>query len=151
MSAPTAHDPNPFLRTDAAEDLLVDLRQATDGRTGDRLSAAIRAVTTSGSRLPAGAVDAAIAAITLLLTEYDPGLLDGAADEDALRGWLHHVDTELTPGRQLAARAALDRIEVDIDNEWYVAHREAGTLRPALASLHRLRDGLADAGSGLSH
>ena len=150
MSAPTAHDPNPFLRTDAAEQLLVDLRRATDGRTGDRLSGAIRAVTTSGSHLPADEGDTAIAAITLLLSDYDPGLLDGAVDEEGLRGWLHHVDTDLTPGRQLAATAALVRIELNLDNEWYVAHQEAGTLRSALAALHRLRDGLADAGSGLS-
>jgi hypothetical protein len=145
MSAPTAHDPNPFLRTEAATALLIELRQTTDGRTGDRLSAAIRAVTTAGSTLPPEQVDSAIAAIALLLTEYDPALLDGAVDEQALREWLHDVDTDLTPGRRLAAAAALARIEIDLDNEWYDAHVRAGTLRAALTSLHRLRDGLADA------
>ena len=139
MSAPTAPDPqslvNPFLESEAAVGLLNDLRRATDGRTGDRLSGAIRAVTTSG----------AIAAITLLLSDYDSSLLDGAADEQALREWLHNVDTDLTPGRQLAASAALARIELNLDNEWYTAHQAAGTLPAALRSLRRLRDGLADA------
>ncbi len=112
MSAATAHESNPYLRTDAAGSLLVELRRATDGRTGDRLSTAIRAVTTAGSTLPPDQVEAAIAAIALLLTEYEPSLLDGAADEVALRAWLHDVDTELTPGRRLAATAALARIEL---------------------------------------
>ena len=145
MSAPTAHDPNPFLRTEAATALLIELRQATDGRTGDRLSEAIRAVTEAGSTLPAEQVDTAIAAIALLLTEYEPSLLDGAIDEQALRGWLHTVDTELTPGRRLAASAALARIELGLDNEWFVAHERAGTLQASLRALRRLRDGLADA------
>ena len=150
MSAATTHDPqpvsaNPFLGSEGAIGLLADLRRATDGRTGDRLSGAIRAVTTSGTTLPAAEVDAAIAAIALLLNEYDTSLLDGAADEQALRNWLHNVDTDLTPGRMLAASAALARIELNLDNEWYAAHQRAGTLPVALRSLHRLRDGLADA------
>jgi hypothetical protein len=105
----------------------------------------IRAVTSSGTRLPASEVDAAIAAITLLLGDYDSSLLDGAVDEQALREWLHDVDTDLTPGRLLAASAALARIELNLDNEWYSAHQTAGTLPAALSSLRRLRDGLADA------
>ena len=98
MSAPPAA--NPFLHSDAAAALLTDLRRATDGRTGDRLSTVIRAVTTAGSTLPPAEVDAAIAAIALLLAERDPSMLDGADDEPALREWLRHVDTDLTPGRQ---------------------------------------------------
>jgi len=153
MSAPTAHDPdhlaaNPFLGSDAAVGLLMDLRRATDGRTGDRLSGVIRAITVSGTTLPPSEVDAAIAAITLLLNDYDPSLLDGAPDEQELRGWLHNVDTDLTPGRLLAASAALVRIELNLDNEWFAAHEASGTLPAALRSLHRLRDGLADATSG---
>lgn len=145
MSAATAHESNPYLRTAAAADLLSELRRTTDGRTGDRLSAAIRAVTTAGSTLPPDQVDAAIAAIALLLAEYEPGLLDDAADESALREWLHDVDTELTPGRRLAASAALARIEVELNNEWYDAQLQAGTLPAAIVTLHRLRNGLADA------
>lgn len=148
MSAATTHDANPYLQSDAAVSLLADLRQTTDGRTGDRLSRTIRAVTHAGSTLPPAEVDAAIAAIALLLTEYDPALLDGAVDEHALRGWLHHVDTDLTPGRLLAASATLSRIELNLDNEWYLAQQRAGTLPAALRALHRLRDGLADAASG---
>jgi len=145
MTAPTAHDANPYLGSDAAARLLVDLRRSTDGRTGDRLSGAIRSVTTSGSTLPSDQVDAAIAAIALLLTDYEPTLLDGAQDEQGLRAWLHSVDTDLTPGRWLAASAALARIELNLDNEWYAAHVQAGTLKSALDAVHRLRDGLADA------
>jgi len=145
MSAPTAHESNPYLRTEAAGSLLVELRRSTDGRTGDRLSTVIRAVTTAGSTLPPDQVEAAIAAIALLLAEYEPGLLDGAADESALREWLHDVDTELTPGRRLAATAALARIELGLNNEWYDAHQRAGTWPSALATLRRLRNGLADA------
>ena len=112
------------------------------------MSGAIRAVTSSGSHLPSDQVDAAIAAIALLLTDYEPALLDGANDEQALRAWLHNVDTDLTPGRLLAASAALARIELNLDNEWYAAHVQASTVTPALAAVHRLRDGLADASSG---
>jgi hypothetical protein len=151
MNAPSvalltdAHDRNPYLDSAGALTLLTELRKATDGRTGDRLSVAIRAVTKSGSTLPPDQVEAAIAAITLLLTGRDPGLLDGAGDEQALRRWLGEVDTELTPGRLLAASAAIGRIELDLDNQWQAAQREAGTLQAALTALHRLRDGLADA------
>ncbi len=148
MSAPTAHNENDFLRTDAAATLLTELRKATDGRIGDRLSAAIRAVTRSSSQLPPQEVDSAIAAIALLLASNDPAILDGAADEDSLRGWLHHVDTELTPGRRLKAEAALDRMELGDNNEWYAAHESAGTLPAALKVIHRLRDGLHDASGG---
>jgi len=148
MAAPTAHDANPYLQSEAAAQLLVDLRRTTDGRTGDRLSGVIRAVTTSGSHLPSDEVDAAIAAIALLLTDYDPALLDGAQDEQALRAWLHNVDTDLTPGRWLAASATLARIELNLDNEWYAAHEQAGTVTQALAAVHRLRDGLTDASAG---
>ena len=74
MTATTAHDPNPFLGTAAGQALLVQLRRTTDGRTGDRLSTAIRAVTTAGSTLPSDEVDAALTAITLLLAEYQPAL-----------------------------------------------------------------------------
>lgn len=145
MTATTAHEPHQFLRTDAGRALLARLRASTDGRTGDQLSAAIRAVTTAGSTLPPAEVDAALTAITLLLAEYLPDLLDGAPDEDAVRDRLRHMDTELTPGRRMAAGAALVRIEIDLDNQWYDAHLADGTMAGALADLHRLRDALADA------
>jgi hypothetical protein len=146
MSAATAHDANPYLAGPAAASLLTELRRSTDGRTGDRLSGAIRAVTKAGSTLPTAEVEAAIAAIALLLAEYQPGLLDGAADETALRDWLADVDTELTPGRKLAASAAIGRIALGLNNQWYDAQVEAGTLGAALTSLFRLRDALTDSG-----
>jgi hypothetical protein len=146
MSAATAHDANPYLAGAAAASLLTDLRKATDGRTGDRLSAAIRAVTKAGSTLPAAEVETAIAAIALLLAEYQPGLLDGAVDEQGLRAWLADVDTELTPGRKLAASAAIGRIALGLKNEWYDEHVDAGTLGAALTALFRLRDTLTDSG-----
>lgn len=145
MTATTAHHPNQFLRTPAGRALLTRLRTTTDGRTGDQLSSAIRAVTTAGSTLPAEEVDAALTAITLLLAEYQPELLDGAPDEAALRDWLRHVDTELTPGRRLAAEATLVRIEIDLDNQWYDAHVADGSVPAVLDDLHRLRNALADA------
>lgn len=148
MSALTAGEANDFLRSDAAATLLSELRQATDGRTGDRLSKVIRVVTQSSSHLVSDEVDSAIAAIALLLAANDPTLLDGAADEHELRGWLHQVDTELTPGRRLAAKAALDRMEIGINNEWYASHDNAGTLPVALKAVRRLRDGLHDASGG---
>ena len=146
MSAATAHDANPYLAGAAAASLLSDLRRATDGRTGDRLSIAIRAVTKAGSTLPPAEVETAIAAIALLLAEYQPGLLDGAVDEQGLRDWLADVDTELTPGRKLAASAAIGRIALGLKNEWYDAHVDAGTLGAALTALFRLRDALTDSG-----
>jgi hypothetical protein len=145
MTATTAHDPSPFLRSAGGQALLTRLRTTTAGRTGDQLSSAIRAVTTAGSTLPAEEVDAALTAITLLLAEYQPDLLDGAPDEPALRDWLRHVDTELTPGRRMAAEATLVRVEIDLDNQWYDAHVADGTVQAVLADLHRLRNALADA------
>ena len=76
---------------------------------------------------------------------YKRQLLDGAADEPRLRDWIQHVDTELTPGRRLAANGALARIELGLDNEWFEARRSEGTLIGALRALHTLRDELADA------
>ena len=145
MTATTAHHPNRFLRTPAGRALLTRLMATTDGRTGDQLSSAIRAVTTAGSVLPPEEVDAALTAITLLLAEYQPELLDGAPDEAALRDWLRHVDNELTPGRRMAAEAALVRIEIDLENQWYDAHLADGSLPEVLGDLHRLRNALADA------
>ena len=145
MSAPTEHDVNPYLQGKAAAALLTDLRQATDGRTGDRLSGAIHAITNSRETLTVDEVNAGLAAIALLLAEFDPDLLNGAQDEAALREWLREVDTELTPGRGIAVSAALARIELGLDNEWYRAHKQAGTLQEALHSLHKLRYDLTDA------
>ena len=136
---------NPYFDTPAARRLVDDLLKAGDGRTGDHLSTAIRVVTSSASSLGVEQVDAAIAAIALLLAERAPELLDGAADEARLRSWIQHVATELTPGRRLAANGALARIELGLDNEWFEARRTDGTLNSALRSLHTLRDELADA------
>jgi len=136
---------NPYFDNPAARRLVDELLKAGDGRTGDHLSTAIRAITSSASSLPVDQVDAAIAAIALLLAERAPELLDGAADEPRLRAWIQHVDTELTPGRRLAANGALVRIELGLDNEWFEGRRAEGTLTSALRSLHTLRDELADA------
>ena len=136
---------NPYFDNPAARRLVDELLKAGDGRTGDHLSAAIRAITSSASSLPVDQVDAAIAAIALLLAERAPELLDGAADEPRLRAWIQHVDTELTPGRRLAVNGALVRIELGLDNEWFEGRRAEGTLTSALRSLHTLRDELADA------
>jgi hypothetical protein len=136
---------NPYFDTPAGRALVQDLLKAGDGRTGDHLSSAIRSVTSSASSLRVDEVDAAIAAIALLLVERAPELLDGAADEPRLRDWIQHVDTELTPGRRLAANGALARIELGLDNEWFEARRSEGTLIGALRALHTLRDELADA------
>jgi len=136
---------NPYFDPPAARQLVDELLKAGDGRTGDHLSTAIRAVTSSASSLGVDQVDAAIAAIALLLVERAPELLDGAADERRLRDWIQHVDTELTPGRRLAANGALVRIELGLDNEWFEARRGDGTLTRSLRSLRTLQDELADA------
>ena len=137
---------NPYLGTDGATSLLADLEKTTDGRAGDRLSMAMLGVTRPGSALPPDEVDTALAAIALLLAEYEPAVLDGAPDEDKLRNWLRELDTEFTPGRKLAAAAALGRIELDLENEWQDAHRAAGDRDAAMRAVGRLRDLLADAG-----
>lgn len=137
---------NPYLATAGAADLLADLEKTTDGRAGDRLSMAMLGVTRPGSALPPAEVDAALAAIALLMAEFEPSVLDGAPDEQRLRQWLREVDTEFTPGRKLAATAALTRIELDLENEWQDAHRTAGDRDAAMAAVRRLRDLLADAG-----
>lgn len=137
---------NPYLGTAGAAALLTDLEKTTNGRAGDRLSMAMLGVTRPGSALPPDEVDTALAAIALLLAEFEPSVLDGAPDEQRLRRWLHEVDTEFTPGRKLAANAALTRIDLDLENEWLDAHRAAGDRDQALAAVQRLRNLLTDAG-----
>ena len=45
-------------------------------------------------------------------------------------------------------QAALDRMEISANNEWYAGHEANGTLTAALGAVHRLRDGLHDATAG---
>lgn len=136
---------NPYFDHEDAAALLADLRASADGRTGDQLSAALRAVALRGGTLEPAVARAALAATALLVAERQPDVLDGVPDEDAVRAWLQDVDTELTPGRRLAAEAALDRIAVGEDNGWYAEHQRAGSVDRAIVDLQRLRDALTDA------
>lgn len=135
---------NPYFDPAGARALLADLRSITDGRMGDRLSESIRSVVRAGSRRTSDEVERAIAAIALLLAEHSPELLDGAPDEEGLRRWLAQADTELTPGRRLAATGALTRISLGGDNEWYDAQGAGGSLAAALESVRHLRHKLVD-------
>ena len=45
----------------------------------------------------------------------------------------------------MAAGAALVRIEIDLDNQWYDAHLADGNVQQVLYEVHRLRNALADA------
>lgn len=128
---------------EAADAFVAGLRKAPPTAVGDSISAALRAVAQAETPLTEQQVQRALAALALLLSEFDPGVLDGAGDGE-LQTWFADLEIELNPARRQVAGAALDRILLPQDNGWFDGLDE--TRRPdAVASVHRLRDLLADA------
>ena len=102
-------------------------------------------VTSSASSLRVDQVDAAIAAIALLLVERAPELLDGAADESRLREWIQHVDTELTPAVGSPPTARWSGSSSGWTTNGSRPAAVTGRCSSALRSLRTLQDELADA------
>lgn len=114
-------------------------------RAGERLVQAMRTVEEAGDSLDPLEANEGRVAVTLLLAEEEPSLLDGAAQEDRLRRYLRELDTELTPARRTLAKAVVERILLPMSNAWYDAWQTDEARRAALASVQRLADLLADA------
>ncbi len=115
------------------------------GRAGERLVQAMRTVEEAGDSLDPLEANEGRVAVTLLLAEEEPSLLDGAAQEDRLRIYLRELDTELTPARRTLAKAVVERILLPVSNAWYDAWQTDEARQAALASVQRLADLLADA------
>lgn len=131
----------------AVPESLAAFRAAKGAEAGDLLTGALRGVLApENGQVSAAAGDRAALAVTLLLTESAPTVLEGAPDSTGLRAYLEHLDTELTPARRTAAQGVLARLLVPGDNAWLAAHEEAGTVQAARADLATLAELLADAG-----
>ena len=130
----------------AAAEFVDELRAMSGPEVGDKVVGAVRAVTVQGEAyLLATTVVEGLAALTLLAAPQHPELLTGARDPEAIREWWHHVDLDITPALQLAGRAALSRIAVPADNEWFETWCDDEGMLPVelVALLHRLSEAYA--------
>lgn len=119
--------------------LLVDHSAASSSVT-----AALRSVEEAGDTLTGKEADEGRVAVALLLAEQQPSVLDGAPDEDKLRGYLRDLDTELTPARRTLAEGVLRRITLPAANDWYAGWTDPDRRAAALASVQQLADLLED-------
>ena len=129
---------------DDAQSFVRDLRAAAPTAVGDRISAALRAVAQAEGSLTVAAVRGALAALALVLSEFDPTVLDDAPDSEGLAAWFANLEIELNPARRQVAAGAINRIVLAEDNEWIQFWTGTGQLAEALAPVYRLRDLLAD-------
>ncbi len=101
---------------------LDEVREAPGAKAGDLLTGALYGVLSADGEVSVDAADRALVAVTLLLVERAPEVVDDAPDPDGLRAYLADLDTELTPARITAARGVLGRLLVPSANAWYDAH-----------------------------
>lgn len=139
----TATGPGIF-ENDAAAAWVATLREAQPTAVGDLVSNAVRAVAQAEQPLTADGVQQALAALALMLSGFDAEVLDGAPDQDAVLAWFADLEIELNPARRLVAGAAIERILLPQDNGWTQQWQKSGDQAAALATVHRLRDLLAD-------
>ncbi len=134
---------------DAAAEFVAGLRSGPPTSVGDTVSGALRTIAQAEAPLSVQDVQRALAALALLLAEADPGVVDGAADADAVRTWFAGLEIELNPARRQIAEGTLDRILLPVDNGWYDSSSAADDGgAAALAAVHHLRDLLADLADG---
>lgn len=143
----TATGPGIF-ENDAAGTWIAAVQKAQPTAVGDMVSTAVRAVAQAEQPLTPEGVQQALAALALLLSQFDRGILDGARDPDAVQAWFADLEIELNPARRLVAGAAINRILLPQDNGWTQQWRKSGDEAAALATVHRLRDLLADSSAG---
>ena len=129
---------------DQATAFVAELRAAKPTAVGDAISAALRAVAQAEQPITEQQGSRVLVALALLLSPFEPEVLDGAPDEAGLGSWFGDLEIELNPARRQIAGAALDRLLLPADNGWYDAADAAGDPERALAGVHRLRDALAD-------
>jgi hypothetical protein len=140
-----AHGPMIF-ENDAALSFLKTLQESKPTAVGDLISAALRAVAQAEGPLEVDDVQEALAAVALLLAEYDETILDGAPDAAAVAAWFTGLEIELNPARRQIAEGALTRILLPADNEWYELWNSAQGGEAAIASVVRLQQELAGIG-----
>ena len=132
---------------DDAQSFLRDLRAAPSASVGDQISAALRAVAQSETPIGVAVVSRALAALALLLSEYEPEVLGGAADAAEVAAWFAELEIELNPARRQVAVGAINRIVLADENQWLEQWVGSGMQAEALAPVYRLRDLLADSAS----
>jgi hypothetical protein len=129
---------------DQAKAFVTELRAAKPTTVGDAVSAALRAVAQAEQPVTEEQGSRALVALALLLSPFEPDVLDDAPDGADLRSWFGDLEIELNPARRQIAGAAIDRLLLPADNGWYDGFAERDRTE-ALVNVHRLRDLLADA------
>jgi|SRR6185312_3878470 len=132
----------------AGTSFLDDVLAAPGAESGDLLTGALYGVLSADGEVGVDPADRALMAVTLLLVERAPQVVDDAPDPGGLRAYLEELDTELTPARITAARGVLGRLLVPAANGWHDAHEAAGTLAAAQQDVRTLAELLVDAGDG---
>ncbi|MET3804829.1 hypothetical protein ABIB25_001825 [Nakamurella sp. UYEF19] len=136
-----------IFENDAAQDFLTKLQSAPPTAVGDLVSAALRAVAQAEKPLTAADVQSALAALALLLAEFDGDVLTGATDPTAVQAWFVDLEVELTPSRRQIADATTSRILLAQDNGWADLWADSEDGRRARSTVKALRDLLADSAS----
>ncbi len=134
-----------YLENEQAAAFVADLRKAEPTAVGDEISAALRAVAQAEQPVTIGQVRRAVAALALLLSSFDQAILDGVPDAPQLRSWFQNLEIELNPARRQVAGAAIERILLPADNEWYDGPADRADGTAGVVGVHRLRAVLADA------
>ena len=129
---------------DAAGEFLAGLRAAAPTAVGDAVSGALREVAQAEAPLTADSSQRALAATALLVSALDADVLAGAGDAAEVQRWFAGLEVELNPARRQIAEAVVERLLLADDNGWYDSWSETDDRAAALATVHRLRDLLAE-------
>ena len=133
-----------YFGDEQARAFVAELRNSKPTAVGDAISAALRAVAQAEQPVTEQQGSRALVALALLLSPFEPEILDDAPDGADLRSWFGDLEIELNPARRQVAGAAIDRLLLPADNGWYDGFANQDRAE-ALVNVHRLRDLLADA------
>lgn len=133
-----------IFENDSAQDFLKTLQTSAPTAVGDLVSAALRRVAQAEKPLTVDQVQSALAALALLLAEFDGDVLMGTTDPTAVQAWFVDLEIELTPSRRQIADATIRRILLSQDNGWADLWAESEQGRLARSSVKALRDLLVD-------
>src|SRR5947208_2461686 len=105
-----------YFADDEAKAFVAELRRAQPTAVGDTISAALRAVAQAEQPLTNRQGVRAVVALALLLSSFEPDILEGAPDEADLLAWFGELEIELNPARRQIAGATIDRLRLTEDN-----------------------------------
>ena len=91
---------------DQATAFVAELRAAKPTAVGDAISAALRAVAQAEQPITEQQGSRVLVALALLLSPFEPEVLDGAPDEAGLGSWFGDLEIELNPARTDRGRRA---------------------------------------------